>query len=130
MLRRLVEAHYFANQTTPGAVQLKFWLTELRTPELLAEIAKAHAPLARRLAAKRPLLKHAVVGDLEQLETALAREENILRAKDKAYWSPLLKELEHLLLMERNAASKDCVTAYTGPPLSGYGECRPPSGPL
>jgi hypothetical protein len=96
MIRRLVEAHYFGNQTTPRAAHLRFWLTELRTPELLAEIAKGHVTLARRLAAKRPLLKHAAAGDLEQLEAALAREENIFRANDKAYWSPLLKELEGL----------------------------------
>jgi hypothetical protein len=96
MIRRLVEANYFGNQTTPGAAHLRFWLAELRTPELLTEIAKAHAQLTRRLAARRPLLKHAAVGDLERLETALAREEYLVRAKDKAYWSPLLKELERL----------------------------------
>jgi hypothetical protein len=96
MIRRLVEANYFGNQTKPTTAQIRFWLTELRTPELLAEIAKAHAPVARQLAARRPLLKYAVAGRLEQLQAALAREENTMRANDKAYWSPLLKELELL----------------------------------
>jgi hypothetical protein len=96
MIRRLVEAHYFGNRTSPRAVHVEFWLTELRTPELLTELAKAHAPLVRRLATRRPLLKHAAAGDLEQLEAALVQEEYTLRKIDKAYWLPLLKELERL----------------------------------
>ena len=96
MIRRLVEADYFGNQTKPGAARIKFWLTELRTPELLLDIAKTHAPLGRRLVARRPLLRHAIAEDLGRLEAALAREENTMRMKDKVYWSPLLKELQRL----------------------------------
>jgi len=96
MIRRLVEAHYFSHNGKSSAMQIKFWLLELRTPQLLVEIARNHARLARRLATKRPLLRHAAFGKLAQLERSLSDEENSLRAKDKAYWSPLLKELEKL----------------------------------
>jgi hypothetical protein len=96
MIRRLVEAHYFSNQPKARAAQIRFWLLELRTPQLLIEGARAHADAARRLARKRPLLKHASSTSLNQLEQGLAAEENQLRAEDRAYWSPLLKELERL----------------------------------
>jgi len=96
MIRRLVEAHYFQSQPNPIPAQVRFWLRELRTPQLLLEIAKANPGLARRLAGKRPLLTHAVAGQLAQLESALSAEENWLRAADKTYWSPRLKELEKL----------------------------------
>ena len=96
MIRRLVEAHYFSHNTRPGAAQIKFWLRELRTPQLLLEVAQAHAGLARRIATQRPLLKHAISGKRAQLERALRAEEAGLRTEDKIYWSPLLKELERL----------------------------------
>ena len=96
MIRRLVEAHYFQNNAKPTAAQIKFWLQELRTPQLLLEVAQAHLNLTQRLAAKRPLLRHAATGKRTQLERALFTEEASLRAEDKAYWLPLLKELERL----------------------------------
>ena len=96
MIRRLVEAHYFVHNAKPRVAQIHFWLLELRTSQLLLEIAQNHAHLARRLATKRPLLRHAASGNLAQLEIALSDEENNLRTEDKAYWSPLLKELERL----------------------------------
>ena len=94
MIRRLVEAHYFSQNANPGAAHIKFWLLELRTPQLLQEVAQAHASLARKLATSRPLLRHAATGKLAQLESSLAEEENNIRAEDKAHWSPLLEELE------------------------------------
>ncbi len=96
MIRRLVEAHYFNNQERPVRSQLAFWLKELRTPQLLAEVARANRALAIRLASQRPLLRCAVSGTLAQLETALGKEEKRLRIRDKAYWLPLRKELERL----------------------------------
>jgi hypothetical protein len=96
MIRRLVEAHYFSHKATPRAPQLKFWLLELRTPQLLLEVACAHPGLARQLAARRPLLTRAISGQHRQLERALLNEENRMRTEDKAYWSPLRQELERL----------------------------------
>jgi hypothetical protein len=96
MIRRLVEAHYFENQKNPNLAQVKFWLRELRTPELLIEVARANAALCRRLIAGRPLLAHATADDTAQLERALVAEETAQREQDKIYWLPLRRELEKM----------------------------------
>jgi hypothetical protein len=96
MIRRLVEAHYFQNSDKSSRAQVKFWLLELRTPELLLELAQTHAGLVRQLVSKRSLLAHAVSGKMAQLERALLAEEAAERREDKNYWSPLLKQLERL----------------------------------
>ena len=96
MIRRLVEANYFQNRDKPNATQIKFWLLEFRTPELLIQLAQNHAALARKFTPKRRLLAHAVSGKVIQLERALLAEETVERKKDKIYWSPLFKQLEKL----------------------------------
>ena len=96
MIRRLVEAHYFSQNAKPSAAQIKFWLQELRTPQLLIELAQAHFAICRRLVAKRGLLTHAAAGKSAALERALLAEETAERKRDKHYWLPLLKELERL----------------------------------
>lgn len=100
MIRRLVEAHYFSHNRKAGAAQIKFWLLELRTPQLFMEAAQAHVALARRPAPKRRLLGHAAAGKSTPLERALLAEETSERKKDKVYWSPLFKELEKLSTLE------------------------------
>ena len=96
MLRRLVEAHYFENreQTTPTLAH--FWLRELRTPNLLIALAKAHPTIAKRLLKGRLLLTHAIEGDADALADALQKEESTERARDRDYWQPRLRELEAL----------------------------------
>ena len=96
MIRRLVEAHYFQNRAKPNPAQVKFWLRELRTPQLLIEVAQGHAMHCRRLMNKRRLLAHALLGDMRELEHALADEENAERQQDRDYWLPLRAELERL----------------------------------
>jgi hypothetical protein len=96
MLRRLVEASFFENRRKPNTAQVRFWLAELRTPQLLVEVAREHFATAKKLAAKRPLLRFALTADLEKLEAALAVEEAAQRKSDRLYWQPLLKELEKL----------------------------------
>jgi hypothetical protein len=96
MIRRLVEAHYFENRDSARAAQVRFWLRELRTPALLIEVARSHAPACERLASARPLLAHALSGNEAALESALTEEEAGERQRDKAYWVPLRKELETL----------------------------------
>jgi hypothetical protein len=96
MIRRLLEAHYFQNQTQAGNAQKKFWLTEMRTPELLIHLAQENKMLARRMISKRPLLAKAILGEAEDLSKCLAAEESEIRAQDRAYWKPLLSELEKL----------------------------------
>jgi hypothetical protein len=96
MIRRLVEAHYFQNEARPKAAQIRFWLQELRTPELLMELARANAASCRRLMPSRPLLAHAAARNAVALERALNAEETSEREKDRRYWLPLRAELEKL----------------------------------
>ncbi len=96
MIRRLVEAHYFQNRDHANAMQVEFWLRELRTPELLVELAKQHRQLCRRLARTRPLLVSAARGEIADVESALLVEERTVREQDRRYWQPLRKELEKL----------------------------------
>jgi hypothetical protein len=96
MIRRLVEAHCFQNRHRATAVQTRFWLRELRTPELLLEVARTNPTLCRQLAATRPLLAHATAGNTPALERALKDEEAAERGRDKLYWLPLRQELEAL----------------------------------
>jgi hypothetical protein len=96
MIQRLVEAHFFQHRDKPTAAQINFWLRELRTPELLVELARTHPVLCRRLTSRRPLLAVAVSGSSAELEKALRDEENAERERDKLYWLPLRHELEKL----------------------------------
>lgn len=96
MIRRLVEAHYFQNHKRPTPAQVRFWLIELRTPQLLSEVAKRHASVCRRLLPERPLLALATSGELKALEQALLAEESAERERDRKFWLPLRMELERL----------------------------------
>jgi hypothetical protein len=96
MLRRLVEAHYFDHRGKPSPAQVNFWLRELRTPEILIEVAQAFSSRARRAARGRPLLAHALTRDVGQLEGVLEAEERAERDADRSYWKPLKAELESL----------------------------------
>jgi len=96
MIRRLVEAHYFENQKKPTPTQIRFWFQELRTPELLVELAARFPAVCRRCARRRPLLARVQFGNLRELELALLAEESAERQRDKEYWLPLRNELERL----------------------------------
>ena len=96
MVRRLVEAHYFENQARPNPAQIRFWFQELRTPELLLELARRYPAVCRQLAKQRALLVHAQSGKMEELEPGLLAEETAERRRDKQYWLPLRRELERL----------------------------------
>jgi hypothetical protein len=96
MIRRLIEAHYFQNRAKPNLAQIRFWLQELRTPELLAELAHRHPAICRQLVQQRTLLTYAQSGKNSDLEEALLDEETAERQRDKKYWLPLRQELEKL----------------------------------
>jgi hypothetical protein len=96
MLRRLLEAHYFQNRKKPTADMVRFWLLELRTPELLIEVAQAHPRLFSKLPAARPLLALVAPGQEVTLARALKEEEEQERERDREYWLPLKSELETL----------------------------------
>lgn len=96
MLRRLVEVNYFENRENPTREQIHFWFLELRTPDLLIELAQAQERIAAHLRRKRPLLELAVTPNVSSLADALLAEEQMEREADREYWLPLKKELETL----------------------------------
>jgi len=96
MLRRFLEAHWFQNQAHPTPAQVRFWFRELRTPELLFELAGRYPAACRRASLQRPLLHHALARALPKMERALAAEEAAERERDRRYWAPLRRELEQL----------------------------------
>jgi hypothetical protein len=98
MLRRLLEANYFKHREQPTPPQLRFWMLELRTPELLIELASAKPQLRRWLKEDRALLNFAEPGKEAALADALLKEELAEREVDRRYWAPLKKELEQLRL--------------------------------
>ena len=102
MLTRLVEANYFANRDEPTPEQAEFWLRELRTPQLLTDVARRFRELCERIEVDRPLLK-LVRGDLDPLADAIKQEELSERDADRAYWEPLKKELERLRRDDRSS---------------------------
>lgn len=99
MLRRLLEAHYFEQREKATRAHAEFWLRELRTPELLVDVARQFPRLARRFVTQRELLKYAIEDDARALERSLAAEEAAERETDRAYWKPLKAELESLRRM-------------------------------
>ena len=98
MIRRLVEAHYFQNRLKPNPAQIRFWLKELRTSEILMELVRRHPVACRRGLSTRPLLALAMAGKREELQRALQAEESAEREQDRQYWLPLKVELEKLRL--------------------------------
>ncbi len=96
MIRRLVEANYFAHRRNPNRAQVEFWLMELRTPELIEEVAKRFPRVCRRLVSSRPLLARALSADPAELAKELEKESAAERDKDRRYWLPLHKQLEAL----------------------------------
>ncbi|HXK00848.1 MAG TPA: hypothetical protein VMS37_00515 [Verrucomicrobiae bacterium] len=95
MIRRLVEQSYFGGGGD-NPEQVRFWLRELRTPELLLRVAAANLAVAGSLSTARPAIGAALEGSLEAVSRALDEEEREERRKDREYWEPLKRELEDL----------------------------------
>jgi len=96
MLRRLVEAHYFNHVRRPDAAKLDFWLEEMRTPEILVNLAKKYPKQTSHAINRRPLLHYAMRGDQLGLAAALKDEEEAERVADRSCWAPLKKDLERM----------------------------------
>lgn len=100
MIELLVTIHYRENGAAPIPEWVEFWLGEARAPEMLVELCQRFPDEARGLTGARPLLTHAIGGDLAALRPALDAEVRAEQAKDRAYWEPLKRELESLRLAE------------------------------
>ncbi|HZV34980.1 MAG TPA: hypothetical protein VFB72_10440 [Verrucomicrobiae bacterium] len=96
MITRLVQEDYMANRAKAEPAQVRFWLRELRTPEMMIEAVNAHPEMASQMMTVRPLLALAVQGLPAELECALGEEEKLEREADRVYWKPLKEELERL----------------------------------
>lgn len=96
MLRRLIEVNYFENRENPTREQIHFWFLELRTPDLLIELAAEQGRIPAQLRRQRPLLELATTPTKSLLADALIEEEQREREADRQYWVPLKKELERL----------------------------------
>ena len=94
VIELLVAIHHRENSAAPGAEHITFWLREARTAELLTELAARFPDETRAHLSTRPLLAHAIGGDLDALRSALDAEVRAEQAKDRAYWEPLRRELE------------------------------------
>ena len=93
MIRRLVEADYSSKRGHPKPSDLVFWFREMRSAELLIELAHRYPQRAIQISKTRPLMRHAIRGRARQLNTALEREQSRERDADRAYWLPLRREL-------------------------------------
>jgi len=96
MVRRLLEADYEQHQAQPDEKHLRFWFRQLRTAELLMELARSHAPHCRELVTTRPLLAAALDGNNSELAVGLEVEQKREMELDREYWRPLREELERL----------------------------------
>ena len=96
MIRRLLEADYFSRHRNAGKANVDFWLREMRTPELLLELAGRYPRRITIVQKIRPLLQFARSGEVRKLQQELEREERRERAADRRYWQPLRQELEYL----------------------------------
>ena len=98
MITRLVERDYFFE--APTAEKIRFWLEELRKPELLVEAVQRFPEEAALN--QRPVIVAARAGDLEAVDLALDQERKIEQKKDKEYWEPLRREMEEFRRQERH----------------------------
>jgi hypothetical protein len=71
------------------------WFLELRTPQLLIELAQQNR-IPAQLLQQRRLLKVLKSEDESLLAKLLIEEEEQIRNADRLYWMPLKKELEML----------------------------------
>lgn len=94
MIRRLIEADYFAHRDHATPEQVTFWLAELRTPSILVEVASRWPESAGQARRHRPLLALAAPETVDELAAAIEEEERSERIRDRTYWEPRRAELE------------------------------------
>ena len=113
MIRRLMEQSYFGITGNATAELVQFWLRELRTPELLIEVAAEYPELARAEASSRPAVQAAQSGRLDEVSEVLEAEERQERRKDREYWLPLKRELFVWGEERNNSRGPTCLSGRT-----------------
>jgi hypothetical protein len=108
MIRRLVDASYVAERAAArDDSHVRFWLSELRSPEFLAELVSDEPQQAAE--STRPAVIAARAGG--DVGIALATEPQREMADDREYWVPLRQELEQLRHDARRIARDDADVA-------------------
>ena len=113
MLARLVENSILLADFKASSGIAVWWLLSARNPHTLARLCGMYPKLARRLVAKRPLLKCAITGRSGKIQKMLVAEERLERKNDRLYWDPLKKELETMRLT-RDRKNKDICLPLGG----------------
>lgn len=106
MIRRLVEADYVSAEEPPSLERVRFWFRESRTPSMLIELAGRYPDIVRTLREERSALAGLPNVAEPEVTTRLRKEEDEIRALDRAYWLPLRKELEALRRTARSAKAE------------------------
>lgn len=101
VIELLVTIHHRENAAAPRGDWIEFWLLESRSPELVVQVCRDFSSEAVALETRRPLLKVARTGTLDELRAAIDAEIRAEQAVDRAYWEPLRKELEEFRRKER-----------------------------
>lgn len=97
MIQRLVEVHYLNRKDgAPDADDIDFWLREMRTVELIVELALRFKTEAEKLLSGRPLLEPALASDSAGVRTQLTLEIEEEREVDRLFWEPLKARLGEL----------------------------------
>ena len=93
MLKRLINNDIYLTKR-PAVDKFQWWLLECRSAPALVALANKRQKTTLSLIHARPLLKQALKGDVVKVETLLRKEESVERENDRAYWLPLIRELE------------------------------------
>lgn len=101
MIRRLVDSHDDAHKDEATGNQVRFWLRESRTPEILITLAAQYPEHLEELLDQRRLLDETLHASKTRLRQELQQEETAEKEADEAYWRPLKKELEALRFARR-----------------------------
>lgn len=104
VIEALASIHYAENAGCPRPDWIRFWLSEIRSPELLLDLVKRFFEATQLLLSVRPLLALALDEDLPALRTALDAEMRAEQEKDRLYWEPLKREMEAFRRAERGQA--------------------------
>ena len=94
MIQRLVDSHYDEFHLEPNLDQIRFWLKESRSPEILIKVGSQFPGLLQEMITTRPLLGAAASDDQSSLIHQLDLEKRHEMELDSEYWVPLKKELE------------------------------------
>lgn len=104
VIEALASIHYAENMSDPRPDWVTFWLSEVRSPELLVDLVGRFPNETAKLLFTRPLLGLAQEKELPALRAALDAEMRAEQEKDRIYWEPLKREMEAFRRAEREQA--------------------------